>query len=261
MAIYTTLLKTLIDNNFDLGLDKYPIFNEEYRKPLNQKIINHLLFCEIGAETAELFKFYLNRTLNEIMPYYNQLYNSALLEFNPFENVDKVTTSDNTKNSNGQTAGTTTTDNNIDSLQTNNSNSNTADNMQNKTTSKTDSYNKNVSSDTPQGLLKVNDIDSDTWATNADIGKANNKTDTDSQNTSTTTNTANSTNVSNSKNQSQTETKNTSVLNDFEKYITHVKGKSEGETYSEMLIKFRETFLNIDMMIINDLEICFMRVY
>ena len=133
--------------------------------------------------------------------------------------------------------------------------------MQNKTTSKTDSYNKNVSSDTPQGLLKVNDIDSDTWATNADIGKANNKTDTDSQNTSTTTNTANSTNVSKSKNQNQTETKNTSVSNDYEKYITHVKGKSEGETYSEMLIKFRETFLNIDMMIINELEICFMRVY
>ena len=44
-------------------------------------------------------------------------------------------------------------------------------------------------------------------------------------------------------------------------YISHVVGKEGGETYSEMLNKFRETFLNIDMMIINDLKDLFMNVY
>jgi len=32
-------------------------------------------------------------------------------------------------------------------------------------------------------------------------------------------------------------------------------------TNSEMLLKFRETFLNVDMMVINDLKNCFMGVY
>lgn len=50
-------------------------------------------------ETAELFKRYLNTTMCEIMPYYNQLYKSELLEFNPFYNVDKTITADKNNNS------------------------------------------------------------------------------------------------------------------------------------------------------------------
>ena len=91
MAVYTVQLKTLIENHFDIGLKNYPIFDENYRKILNEKIINHYLFNEIGMETAELFKFYLNTTMREIMPYYNQLYKSELLEFNPLYDADLTT--------------------------------------------------------------------------------------------------------------------------------------------------------------------------
>ena len=59
----------------------------------------------------------------------------------------------------------------------------------------------------------------------------------------------------------ETDTANKTTSNDFENYISHVIGKSEGETYSEMLMKFRETFLNIDMMIIDELKTCFMMIY
>jgi hypothetical protein len=87
VATYTTTVKNLIDNNYDLGLKNYPIFDEAYRNVLNNKIIEHYRFREIGMETPALFKFFLNRELNEIMPLYNQYYDSAKLQFNPLQNV------------------------------------------------------------------------------------------------------------------------------------------------------------------------------
>lgn len=74
MAKYTITIKTLIDNNFDFKMDSYPIFDENYRNILNQNILYHYYENEIGFETAPLFRFYLNQKLNEIMPYYNELY-------------------------------------------------------------------------------------------------------------------------------------------------------------------------------------------
>ena len=74
MAKYTITIKTLIDNNFDFKMTDYPIFDEEYRETLNNNILHHYYENEIGFETAPLFRFYLNQKLNEIMPYYNELY-------------------------------------------------------------------------------------------------------------------------------------------------------------------------------------------
>lgn len=61
-----------------IGLDEYPIFDETYRKGLNDKIIEHFYFREIGFETAAQFAFYLRRTMNEIMPKYNKMYQAQL---------------------------------------------------------------------------------------------------------------------------------------------------------------------------------------
>ena len=74
MAKYTITIKRLIDNNFDFQMTNYPIFNENYREILNNNILHHYYENEIGFETAPLFRFYLNQKLNEIMPYYNELY-------------------------------------------------------------------------------------------------------------------------------------------------------------------------------------------
>ena len=74
MAKYTITIKTLIDNNFDFKMTSYPIFDENYRETLNNNILYHYYENEIGFETAPLFRFYLNQKLNEIMPYYNELY-------------------------------------------------------------------------------------------------------------------------------------------------------------------------------------------
>lgn len=70
----------------------YPIFDESYRRVLETKILMHYYTREICEETVGLWKLRLMARLNEIMPYYNQLYESELLKFNPFFDVDYTTT-------------------------------------------------------------------------------------------------------------------------------------------------------------------------
>lgn len=144
MAHYTITIKSLIDNDFNFGLQNYPIFNESYRETLNKHILNYYYESEIGFETANLFKFYLNNTLDLIMPKYNELYKKqeiALL--NIFGNVDL------TENSNRQNQNQVNT----------NSNSN--------------SNNKNLFQDTPQGPLDFTELENQTWATNYTMNKSN----------------------------------------------------------------------------------------
>lgn len=66
----------------------YPIFDEQYRSVLNRKILKHYYTREIGEETYGLWKFRLNTRMNEIMPYYNKLYESELISFNPLYDVE-----------------------------------------------------------------------------------------------------------------------------------------------------------------------------
>lgn len=71
-----------------LGLNEYPIFDESYRQLLNDKIIDHFFFREIGFETCAQFAWYLRRTMNEIMPYYNEMYVTQGLLIDPLSDRD-----------------------------------------------------------------------------------------------------------------------------------------------------------------------------
>lgn len=83
MARYTIELGELIQRKYDLGLDDYPIFDENYRSTLNTKLLEHYFFYEIGQETPDRFRFMLNRTMREIMPRYNEMYQIQMLDYNP----------------------------------------------------------------------------------------------------------------------------------------------------------------------------------
>ncbi len=88
--------------------DNYPIFDESYRPQLNAKILKHYYTREIGEETVELWKFRLNTRMEEIMPYYNELYRSATFKFNPLYTVDMTTTHQRTADANSNTLSTNT---------------------------------------------------------------------------------------------------------------------------------------------------------
>lgn len=66
----------------------FPIYDEAYRSELEKKILRHFYTREIGYETVGLWKLKLEDKLNLIMPYYNKLYESTLLQFNPLYDVD-----------------------------------------------------------------------------------------------------------------------------------------------------------------------------
>lgn len=177
----------------------FPIFDEDYKIPLEKKILRHYYLREIGFETLGVWKLKLNDKLNEIMPYFNQLYKSELLKFNPLIDVDVKTTSNtagtgNTDFSQSDTKNTTETetkkdvyasaehsafeltksgtasaestseDKNDGTLTNSSSSSNSGSTSDSSTSSKT--YNDNDDySDTPQG--SVGNLNNLTYLTNA----------------------------------------------------------------------------------------------
>ena len=93
-----------VDEIISKSIDKifsfdFPLFDGQYRDVLCTKILRHYYTREIGFETVGLWRLKLQTKLNEIMPYYNQLYLSELLKFNPLYDVDLKTTHVGGKNS------------------------------------------------------------------------------------------------------------------------------------------------------------------
>ena len=173
MAHYTITIKTLIDNNFDFKMTDYPIFDENYRNVLNQKILNHYYENEIGFETAPLFRFYLNNKLNEIMPYYNILYEKQLQLLN---NIDKNV-------------------NLVEDFKGNNTNnSNTNNEIESTSNSNGTSKNKNLFQDTPQGDLNNTELENQTWATNYTMNNTENENEINDNSSSNGTTNSNGTN-------------------------------------------------------------------
>ena len=106
MAEYTMELRELVERHYPLALDRYPIFDENHRAVLNNKIIQHFWYREIWQETPDRFNRMLSRKMNEIMPYYNQLYVSTLIEYDPLATeFINATTKDVTKTKEKTEAG------------------------------------------------------------------------------------------------------------------------------------------------------------
>lgn len=89
-------------NGRTIGLDAYPIFDENERDGINRLIIEHFYLRDIGQETISIFEFMLRRTMREIMPTYNQLYRSQQLAFDPLSTYDLTTVRNGTTNETGE---------------------------------------------------------------------------------------------------------------------------------------------------------------
>lgn len=218
MANYTATIKNLIDSGVNLGLADYPIFDANYRTALNKKITDHFMYREIGAETPALFVWWLNVKMREIMPLYNQFYTSSLIAFDPTANVKMTETS--TKEVTGSNRATGTTESE----------------QANETAGK----DVNISSDTPQGMLSLDDIESNrTYATRADI----NRTTGSGSGTSTVNATSENT------------------LNTVDDYVKTISGNNGNVSTAKLLQEFRDSLVNTDMLVIQALEPLFMSVW
>lgn len=243
-----------------------PFFDEEYRSVLCQKILKHYYLREIGCETVGVWLLWMNTRLEEIMPYYNQLYDSAKIKFNPMHDVeltreynrkaDGSSTEDETRK---QTTKETKEDKG-EKTRNLTGNINTADTSEgtiNKTNTGNDTK-YDLYSDTPQGA--ITGIENENYLTNArkitDNNTETNKEDTSTTGTAETTNTENETTNNKTTGSSSISlddtTSNTGVTNTTENYVETITGKQGTESFSTLLNKFRDTLLNIDMQVINE---------
>lgn len=325
----------------------FPFYDETKRTEFCEKILFHFYMREIGQETYGLWKYYLTKTLRDIMPLYNQLYASAELEFNPFHDVDYSKQHAGQFAGNKQTTGTsqyasetdgTTTDNSEtetsgsgamtgtsgtqrakdtqDQEITNTTSENdgtgsrtlsgtkTGSNQYSKTTVSRDAY-----SDTPQtSVLGVegdgsgsptNNVSDNYYLTNyrkitgSETGSGS-STETNSETENTTTHNEGVGNSTTAKNGHETETINgttgenttstghtetaangtthdttaastntsgSETTANSDNYTDRISGKMGTTSYSQMLLEYRETMINIDKMIYDELEVCFMQLY
>lgn len=243
MSKYTVELRYIQDNenlfppvdgtlSLKSALSEYPLYKENYtdittnevrnrREEINNKIIEHYYFREIGFETVPRFLFALKRRMNEIMNYYNQMYKSTDVEFNPLWNVEMHETYTHIVD---DTATTTSTGDNTNG---------------GTNTSLGDSF--NVESDTPPTELTEEDIKSNKYASKTNFDKSNN--------TSTATGTAHSEGeIGVIGNKTQT----------FEKLT---EGSSAGLPYSDAIRQWRTIMVNIDMLIVDELKDLFMNIW
>lgn len=244
----------------------YPIFDTEYKKILETKILKHFYTQEIGFEVVGLWKLYLDEKLNLIMPYYNQLYQSALIKIEPLINIKNETTHNETANENNRqqnTSNDSTTENEKNSQTvTDTKTSNSSESRTNSGTTNSENDNWTLSSDTPQGGLEG--IKTMQYLTNATENKGTSSVNVNGADSSTSESSESGKNIlsaeRNKKGSKDNTFNSTAEKNNALEYLTSNKGIS-GVSESELLLKFRETFLNIDKMIIDDLSDLFMSVW
>ncbi len=206
------IIKTAAPKIFDFD---YPIFAEEHRATLQEKILLNYYTREIGFETVGLWKLKLMSKMRNIMPYYNKLYESTLMEFDPLTDTKIV------KDHSGTHMGTTE-DKGTDNLSTTSHGSTTASNTR-----------KDLYSDTPQGALT--NVENETYLTNARITS-------DSGN-----NTADSTYTE------ARDTGSTTTSNRNETFKETVSGKVGTSSYADLLMKYRDSIINVDQQVIDEL--------
>lgn len=210
MAKYTTQIRSIVESGYNLFDFSYPIFDENYRGVLEQKIIDRYYFREIGLETVGQFKHFLKMKLNEIMPYYNRLYETEgiITKDNFMINLDNTITRTNKVNSESAAAASSTN------------------------TSNSSSTGREIFSDTPQGNL-------------ANLDYATNLTDSEGNGTST--------------DNGSSET--TGTMTTLEEYTEHLLGNGSMRYNADILQEWRDTMLNIDVMVLDDLNELFMNIY
>lgn len=257
----------------------FPIYDESYRNVLCGKILKHYYTREIGLETVGLWKLHLDMRLNEIMPYYNQLYKSAMIDFNPMYDVDLTTTMDKDTGGSTETNDEDKTVNNY--TDTKNANTertteygrtvttNNSGNSTDETNNDGSSTQRDLYSDTPQGSL--DNVENETYLTNArknlSEGEGHSKTVTDFSNGGSTTDGGSDT-TTNSGSETITRTgdgtvtkKGNTKVTTTEDYVLKISGKNGGTSYSKLLQEFRATFINIDKMIVDELADLFMNLW
>lgn len=215
-AKYTLQLQTIYnDEHFNLFDFPYNLYDNTLKPYFEENFFQHFMFYEIGFDNIFIFKQHLSSTLNDIYPYYKQLYETEIR----CKNIDFMLNKDLKETYIREITGNVVGNNSSSSTSNDNSTINNLD----------------ILNDTPQN--SVNDIDR--YMTTA------NKSNTETNNNMN----------SNANSSSETESKN------VEKYELLSQGNIGVTSSAELLEKWRNVLINIEMMIFKELETLFLMVY
>lgn len=228
MATFTMELREVIQTRGidGIGLTDYPLFDESYRPELNKKIVDHYLFHEIGYETAEMFIHFLGERMRLIMPAMNELYLSQLTEIDPMLTMRIRTTSKNLREVTGEMQ-----------REINQTTTNAGESEGN---SENNSKSRAVSSTFPQTMLSQNQ-DYATGATDS-IG------DTTVHSTGSESGTSNTSGGHVDRDSQQAEGESDTLMEGFT------------GSMADLIIKYRNAIINVDMMIVDSLSDLFMSI-
>lgn len=273
----------LISNARPLIFDfDYPIFDTSYKSVLESKILKYYYFHEICDVPLARWKLMLDNKMNEIMPYYNQLYSSEKLTITPLINESrersyiKGTSSTSEGQSTMQNSDTSTGHTETD--ETSSGTDNMTENTQGSgtrtgetTSNREESRNgQALTSDTPQGT--ITDVDDNGYLSGvqrtseaiADEQTANTSENTENTSQSTragatsgTTHSETDTTITTSRSGTDTSTATINTLDDYLEKTSGVTGVSQ----SQLLTEYRNTFLNIDQMVLRELRSLFFLLY
>ena len=95
------LAKATHEKIFDF---EYPLSSKVNKEDFECQILNHFIMRRIGQETFTAFQLFLENKLNEILPYYNIMFDS-LIDYNLFNDGEVITRN---RTDNGETSLDTT---------------------------------------------------------------------------------------------------------------------------------------------------------
>lgn len=246
---------------------EWDVFDEAYRPVLMRKILKHYYTKEIGFETVGLWKLKLDERLNEVMPYFNLLYKSAALEINPLYDVDLTTE----RTIDGTMVGNEKGRRDRDNAQVRDTDTEVSANVVDSASSSRDgnevrsddSVHWNLFQDTPQNTLSgIVNLDhlSDARKETDEGTQTTRSNDTASSNATSRTDSRTGVDESVTTTETVNENKDTAAKT-TEEYVQHVFGKNSSKSYSQMIQEWRDTFLNIDAMVVDSLSDLFMTIW
>lgn len=242
---------------FNLWDFEYPsYYTGEAKEAFEQLVIDHYYFHQIGVETIARFKHNFRTRMREIMPYYIQMYKSVEIMNDiddPFGNVDMTETFEQT--SSGTSSGTATNTENGTSTGSDTT-SRTDNSIATKTDNRTTTENtEHRFSNTPQGAISnIDDYMTEASKDNKNVSDKLTANDTSEL-------TSNGTSESTSTSEITSTGTNSSENSGTVKYTSHRKGNHGANTYAHDMIEYRQSFINVDMMIIGALHDLFLLIY
>ena len=244
----TVELGEIVESGVDIWAFDYPVpadtvhYNGKTakvpfdKKAFEQKILDHYRFRQIGQETVGRWLHYFRTRIREVMPYYVQLYEFEAKWFNvddPLESYNLVETFEESSHGSGTVSSSGSSESASESYGTNTT-----------TKSQTVDHERRFS-DTPQG--SIDNLDSYMSEATQEDTTTGEDDYTDSTGTATVT----------GSDSSESSSQNTGSTS----HTLTRKGNIGVQPLGGEVQNIRDAFINIDLMVINELKDLFLQVY